>query len=77
MGEKKKQQKKLVTLLQAIDLINEEFGNDPGASGRNVIAIGTLYNAISSKRLKAYGTRHFRQVDAEEVLLEFGPNQSA
>lgn len=74
MGEPKK---KLVSLKEAIQILNNEFGNDPEKSGRNVVAIGTLYNAISNRRLKAYGSRHFRQVDVQELLHEFGPTESA
>ncbi len=73
MGEKKK----FVSINEAVEILNEKFGNDPKRSGRNVVAKGTIYNAISSKRLKAYGAKHFRQVDVEELLLEFGPQQSA
>jgi uncharacterized protein YfbU (UPF0304 family) len=68
-------QGKKVFLKEAIKLLNQAFGNDPEKSGRDIIAIKTLYNAISSKRLKAYGPRHMRQVDVEELMLEFGPKE--
>ncbi len=67
--------KKLVSLKEAIDVLNDAFQNNPEKSGRDAISKGTLYNAISSKRLTAHGSSHFRQVEVEELLREFGPKK--
>jgi hypothetical protein len=72
-----RKQKKKVGLKDAIQLINSAFNNDPRVTGRDVISIGTLYNAIHSGKIKAYGPRHFRQVDIDEVLSIYNPKRSA
>lgn len=68
---------KLVSLVEAVKLINEAYQNNPEVSGRDVISIKTIYNALSSGRLTRYGSFHFRQVDADELLKEFGPDKTA
>ncbi|CAB4152723.1 hypothetical protein UFOVP610_25 [uncultured Caudovirales phage] len=73
----KKKLQKFVTLREAIQILNEAFGNDPSKSGRNVIAIGSLYNALYHKKLKKYGKPKFRQVDVNELLEVFGPQKIA
>ena len=66
--------KKLVTLVEAVEIIDKAFDNDPEKSKReHVITKRTIYNALSSKKLTPYGTRHYRQVDVEELLNLFGP----
>lgn len=69
--------KKLLSLVEAIDFLNEVHQVDPTKAGRNVISIGTLYNAINKKRLTRHGPFHFAQVDADELLREFGPKRGA
>jgi hypothetical protein len=69
--------KKLVTLVEAVQIVNEAFQNDPEKSGRSAISKQTIYNALHSGRLTKYGSRHFRQVDVEELLNNFGPKKSA
>ena len=66
MGEK-------ISLVEAVDMLNEAFGNDPKKSGRNVVSKKTLYNKICKKEIKAYGSKHFRQVDKDEILRVWGP----
>jgi len=66
---------KLVSLDEAIKVVNEAFQNDPAESGRSVLSKGTLYNAFNKKRLTRHGTFHFAQVDVEELLREFGPKR--
>ncbi len=69
--------KKLVSLKEAVVLVNEAFGNNPEKSGRDVVSIKTIYNALCAKKIKRYGSTHFRQVDVSEILNLFGPKQSA
>lgn len=69
--------KKLVSLKEAVELLNKSFGNDPGVSGKNVISLGCLYNALYKKRLTKHGARHFRQVDVDELLAVFGPKKAS
>jgi hypothetical protein len=69
--------KKLITLKQAVNLLNEAHGVDPYTDGRNAFNIGSLYNAISKKKLKRFGPRHLAQVDQDDVLRIFGPQRSA
>jgi hypothetical protein len=68
---------KLVSLVEAIVLLNEAYQNNPEKSGRDVVSKKTIYNALSSGRLKRYGSFHFRQVDVDELLKEFGPDRTA
>lgn len=68
---------KKVTLKEAVQILNEAFHNDPEKSGRDVITIGGLYNALYKKKLSKYGSRHFRQVDVDELLAVFGPKKTA
>lgn len=67
--------RKLVSLKEAIRVLNEAHCHDPEIEGKDIYAIGTLYNAISQKKLKGYGPRHARKVDVDELLLEFGPKE--
>lgn len=69
--------KKLVTLKEAVEILNDAFQNDPNKTGRSVISIGGLYNALYKGKLTKYGSRHFRQVDVDELLAVYGPQKSA
>ncbi len=68
---------KLITLKQAVELLNQAYGIDPAIDGRPAYAIGTLYNAIAQKKLKRYGPTHLAQVDSEELLRVYGPKKGA
>lgn len=68
---------KVVSLKEAIEVVNEAFQNDPAKSGRNVINIGSLYQALHHGKLKRYGSKSFRQVEVEELLSVFGPDKAS
>lgn len=68
--------KKLVTLKEAIELLNDAHGIDPVKLGRNVFSERTLYNAVHNKRIKRYGPRHIVQFDSDEILRVFGPKKA-
>ena len=72
----KKNTKKLVSLKEAVQLLNEVYSNDPQKSGRDIISLKTLYNKIHLGKLKRHGPRHFCQVDADEILDMFGPRSA-
>ena len=59
---------KLITLDEAVKLINEKHQNNPQISGRDVYSKRTLYNKIFQKQLKRYGPKHMAQLDEAEVL---------
>ena len=69
--------KNLVTLKEAIQILNEVHQIDPKKLGRNAFATQTIYNAIAKKKLKRYGPYHILQVDVEELLRVFGPKKVA
>lgn len=69
--------KKLVTLKDAIDVVNQAHGIDPEKVGRAAISMQTIYNAISAKKLKRYGPRRIAQVDVDELLRVFGPKKAS
>lgn len=68
--------KELITLKQAIGILNEAHGIDPEIEGRSVYSLQTLYNAISTKKLNRYGPTHMAKVDKEELLKVFGPKRA-
>lgn len=68
---------KVVSLKEAIQILNDAYQNDPEKSGRNAIAMQTIYNALSNGRLTRHGSRHFRQVDVNELLNVFGPRKAS
>lgn len=63
---------KLLTLKEAIELLNRVYQIDPAKHGRDVFAKGTIYNMISRGELKRYGPRHILQLDESEVLAKLG-----
>lgn len=69
--------KKLVTLKEVIELLNDAHDIDPKKLGRNAYSEKTIYNAVHSKRVKRYGPRHIAQFDAEEIMRVFGPKKAS
>lgn len=69
--------RKLVTLKEAIQIINESFGYDPAKNdNKDLISIKTIYNALAAKKIKKYGKHSYRQVDVAEILMLFGPQKA-
>lgn len=67
--------KKLVTLDQAVDLLNKAHQIDPEVCGRDAYSKQTLYNAIYKKKLARFGPKHILQIDVDELLLKYGPKK--
>ena len=68
---------KIVSLVEAVDLLNKAYDNDPAKSGRDVISKKTLYNAISARKLKRHGRYSFAQVEVDQLLQVFGPKKAS
>lgn len=68
---------KLVSLKEAVILLNDAYGNDKEKSGRDVVSIKTMYNKINLGQIVRYGPKHFCMVDVNEILSLFGPKKSA
>jgi hypothetical protein len=71
MGAKKE----LLTLKQAVEFLNEVHQNDKTKTGKDVYGEGTLYNAVSSKKLRRHGPRHMLQLEKDQLLDVFGPKK--
>lgn len=69
--------KRLVSINEAVIVLNNAWGNDPNVSGRNIAAKKTIYNAISLKRLKRHGNKKFAMVSIDELLAIWGPKRAA
>lgn len=69
--------KELITLKDALDVLNEAHGIDPEEFGRSVYSKQTLYNAFHTKRLTRYGPHHIAKVDKEELLRVLGPKKAS
>jgi hypothetical protein len=65
--------KKLLTLQQAVELINSQYKVD----GFEAIKLKTLYNKIWEKKLINYGTRRKALVSSDEILSLYGSKLSA
>lgn len=68
--------KKLVTLKEAIELVNQAHNIDPEKDGKTALSAQTIYNAINTKKMKRYGPRHILQVNVDELLKVFGPKKA-
>ena len=68
---------KLVSLDEAVQIINEAWGNDPKKSGRDFISKKTIYNAIYDEKIKREGRAKFAMVFVDEILSLWGPKKSA
>lgn len=73
MGKKQN----LVSLKEAVKMLNEAHCNNPEVTKRNVLSVRALYNLLSAKKIGKYGPRHMRQVDMDELLAKYGPKKSA
>lgn len=69
--------KKLISLKEAIIVLNDAHDINPENAGRDAYSTRSIYNAIHKKRIKRYGPRHFVQVDKEELLRLFGPKKAS
>lgn len=65
MGERK-----LITIDEAIELLNERHQFDAKKHGRDIYSKKTIYNKIHKGELKRYGPRHLAQLDEAEVILK-------
>jgi hypothetical protein len=66
-----KRQEKLLTLKQAVDLVNAQYN----VEGVVMLKIKTLYNDIWEKKLTNHGTRRKALVSEDEVLRLHGRKQ--
>lgn len=62
--------RKLITLDEAIDLINKHYGYDPEKHGKGVYTKKTIYNMVHKGKLGRHGPRHMLQLDEDEVILK-------
>lgn len=67
--------KELVTLKEAVELLNQAHQNDKTKTGKDVFGEGSIYNAVSKKRLRRHGPRHMLQLEKEQLLDVFGPKK--
>lgn len=63
-----KKKEKLLTLEQAVDFINNQYGID----GLSMIKVKTLYNKIWEKKLTNYGSKKRALVSENQILLLYG-----
>lgn len=66
----------LVTLKEAVEVLNKAHDIDPEKEGRNAYSIKTIYNAIHARKLRRYGLPHIAKVDSDELLKLLGPKQT-
>lgn len=75
MGAAKKST--IVSLREALFELNRAWKNDPTKTGRSIIAQKTIYNAISAKKIRRHGPKHFVQVELEQILDLYGPKKAS
>ena len=67
----------LITLKEAIRVLNDAHFIDPIKEGRDAFSEKSIYNAVHGKKLKRYGPRHILQLDKAELLRLFGPKKAS
>lgn len=64
----------LLTLDEAIKILNKVYHWDESARGKPIYSKQTIYNAIYKGKLTRHGPKHRLLIDKSELLERFGKN---